>query len=134
MKPTTKVIIAISAVILILVLFIFAGGVKVSIDNNELAVSSLLVSNTKIQISEIQSIELVENLDYGKRISGLGTIKMQLGSYENDQFGEYKLYSYSQVKTVILIRTNDSIIALNQKTYEKTKQLYDDLETKVGRK
>ncbi|EPR10330.1 PH domain-containing protein [Ruminiclostridium papyrosolvens] len=122
-----KVLITIVTLILAGILILFVGSVNVSITNNSVSVKGTFVSGTTIPLNEITSIEYVDSLDIGARQFGMGTYKMASGTYKNEKFGSYKLYSYSKVNAFVIIHYDDKILVFNQSDVESTKKLYNQI-------
>lgn len=122
-----KVLITMVTLILAGIFILFVGSVNVSISNNFVSVKGTFVSGTTIPLKEITSIEYVDSLDIGSRQFGMGTFKMASGTYQNERFGSYKLYSYSKVNAFVIIHYGDKILVFNQSNVEKTKKLYEQI-------
>ncbi len=122
-----KVLITMVTLILAGIFILFVGSVNVSISSNSVSVKGTFVSGTTISIKEITSIEYVDSLDIGSRQFGMGTLKMASGTYQNERFGSYKLYSYSKVNAFVIIHYGDKILVFNQSNVEKTKKLYNQI-------
>lgn len=126
-----QVIFAIIFVFIIALCFIFVGQVKYEIIENEIKFSGTLTKSTTIKFNGIQSIEYIENLMIGTRDIGLGTLKMQIGSYNNEEYDKYKLYAYASVEQYIVIKYNDKVLVFNQSTIESTKSIYNTLKSQL---
>lgn len=126
-----QVIFAIIFVFIIGLCFIFVGQAKYEISENEIKFSGTLTKSTTIKFNEIQSIEYIEFLERGTRDIGLGTLKMQIGSYNNGEYDKYKLYAYASVEQYIVIKYNDKVLVFNQSTTEKTEGIYNTLKSKL---
>ncbi len=122
-----KVLITMVTLILAGIFILFVGSVNVSISSNSVSVKGTFVSGTTIPLKEITSIEYVDSLDIGSRQFGMGTLKMASGTYQNERFGSYKLYSYSKVNAFVIIHYGDKILVFNQSNVEKTKKLYNQI-------
>ncbi len=122
-----KVLITIITLVLAGILILFVGSVNVSITNNSVSVKGTFVSGTTIPIKEITSVEYVDSLDIGSRQFGMGTYKMASGTYQNERFGSYKLYSYSKVNAFVIIHYGDKILVFNQSNVENTKKFYNQI-------
>jgi len=127
----SQVIFAVIFVFLIGLCFIFVGQVKYEIIENEIKLSGTLTKSTTIKFNEIQSIEYIENLEIGTRDIGLGTFKMEIGSYSNEEYDKYKLYAYASVEHYIVIKYNDKVLLFNQSTIDSTRSIYNTLKSKL---
>ncbi|ACL75422.1 PH domain-containing protein [Ruminiclostridium cellulolyticum] len=122
-----KILIAIAVLVLVGIFFVSIGSVKVTITNNSVTVKGTFVGSTTISVNEITSIEYVDSLDIGSRQVGMGTYKMAAGTYKNDKFGSFKLYSYSKVNAFVIIHYGDKTLVFNQSDVEATQNVYDQI-------
>lgn len=125
-----KIIITIVILLLVAIFFLYAGKVKATLTDSAITVKSTFVGGTIVPYDEITSLEYVRNFDIGTREVGMGTFKIQAGTYSND-FGKYELYSYSKVKAFIIVHHSDGVLVFNQSTVEATKDMYDHLFSKA---
>ena len=68
-----------------------------------------------------------KELDLGRRTNGNGSVRIQAGQFRNKRFGNYRLYSYNVCREYVVIDTEDKTIVVNDKTPERTKELYEKL-------
>jgi len=126
-----KVIFAITVVFVLGIIFLFVGQVKTYIGNESIEVKGLLTSSTTVNYNEITSVEYVTSFDIGTREMGLGTIKLNLGTYNNKEFGKYKLYIYSKVNSFVVAKYGDKALVFNQSTVRDTEKVYNEFKNKV---
>lgn len=122
--------IIIGALIIILAVTLFSrsgGGTIVSqIDDGVLGIGS--TSGTVfIQISDMISAELVNDLDIGEPVSGGDTGAVYAGEYCNDAFGEYSIYAYEKTGAYIVIHHNNGITVFNSNSKKNTEITYTEL-------
>lgn len=131
MSVATSIIIGLATVIAV-VFFLMSGNVSVEVTNTSLVAKATLVESKKVKFSDIQKIELKEDLDLGSRKNGLGDFKVSAGHFKNEAYGLYMLYSFKDCKTYIVLTLKDhSILVVNEKTEKETKQLYNTLEKRI---
>lgn len=117
-------------VIIIASVIILTGSIKVEIGKSDINFSATFSGSAKIQREDIKSITYKKNLDRGNRSFGIGSVKLQSGKFENEAYGNYKLFSYSKCEEYVVIETeNEGYIVVNDETPKKTKELYKELET-----
>lgn len=124
--------------LVLLVLFIIAltavclnGKYTISMNQKELAIDANLAFDTTIDLSEIDSVELVENVK-GSKVFGYNAFSCDMGTYRNDALGEYTRYTDFSGKA-ILIRTEDQIVVINEENDERTSELYEQLLSNLTR-
>lgn len=133
-RPSTSpffVMIFTCAILLSATIFLTTGKINIRLENNELNIKPSYWSGTEIAVSEIESVQLEKNIDIGKRTSGLGTLKLQAGNFQNDDYGSYKLYSYVNANEYVVIKTENKTVLLGLNTPEETELLFTQLETKI---
>lgn len=91
--------------------------------------------DTTVDYDAILSIQTVDELPTGMRINGFSGLSKQYGYFRLDGYGKVHLYIYMNSEVYIVIQTENSsipYIILNDKTPEKTRELYLKLETIVN--
>lgn len=127
----TQLIAAVVILLFVGMCFIFLGKVGVTIGNNTITVKCTLVGGTTVSLNEITSVDYIKGLDIGKRVNGLETVKMDAGTYKNNEFNEYKLYSYSNVNAYIVVHYGSKVLVFNQSSVTDTEKVYEQLKIKV---
>jgi uncharacterized membrane protein len=131
--PIQKAVIVISAVmsiaaVIFAMVLSFTGNVSAVAEENGIRINSTYYSEHFIEYEDVEKIELVEDFDFGSRQMGFGSPVMLLGSFRNDELGNYTLYAYARQDTciVITLRTGKTV-AVSLKSAEKTVALYDSI-------
>ena len=107
----------------------FGGSVRTEFDGEKIRLSGFLVPGYTLEREEILSVDYETELDLGKRINGNGSVRIQAGQFRNERFGNYRLYSYNRCSEYVVIGTETKTIVVNDKTPEKTKELYEKIKT-----
>lgn len=102
------------------------GDVVSQIDGNMLGVGSAQGSQF-IELSDITSVKLVENLPIGELLSGSDSGKVITGVFENDIYGVYHLYAYTKTGTYIVVKYKDGILVFNADNQKDTERIYNKL-------
>lgn len=66
------------------------------------------------------------NFNAGVRTFGIGGGKLLAGNFTNNEYGNYKLFSYSNVKRHIVIKTAKRYFVYNLKNDDLTQNSYND--------
>lgn len=132
-NKTTVLITVVSILMLVIIMCVslFTGSINISVDKNDINISSSVWPEKKIAYDEIKSIEYTDNFNVGTRTNGYGSFKLQMGNFKNKKLGNYYLYSYTDCKEYIIIETKSGNIVLNEINNEKTKQLYKSIIERV---
>ena len=126
--------ILVTAVIIIFAILLacFGGSLEYQFHEVSFVVHTKGWSDMSVYYDAIQSIELQDNVDSGRRIMGFGSSKFKFGSFNNSAFGDYTLYaSTSCTKLVVLHMKDGSILALNDETDEATAALFAELNSRL---
>jgi hypothetical protein len=102
---------------------------KVEIQGENVAISSFLSKTIQFSASEIESVELLENMPAnGMRTNGIGTSTILWGNFKFNDYGKSKVYVYRKHSPYLAIRLKDKpSVFINSKTPENTRKLYEDL-------
>lgn len=105
----------------------FAGSANIEFEEDKIRLSGFLVPGYTLEQKEILSVDYEKELDLGRRTNGNGSVRIQAGQFRNKRFGNYRLYSYNACREYVVIDTEDKTIVVNDKTPERTKELYEKL-------
>lgn len=126
-----SVIFGVLILVFVLVLC-FTGRVEYAFGQEQLSIEASYWVDLDIPYENIVSIAYAQNYDRGIRVSGFGSPKLSLGSFQSDTLGGYTSYAYTQCDdAVILVTKANTTVVLNAETAEKTKQLYDRLSQRL---
>lgn len=133
-QKTTAIL---SAVLVVCILVcvagvMFTGDIMYTCKENVLRIEAHYVGGMELPYEQMDSIELLESFDVGIRAFGFGSPRLSMGTFENDEFKVYTLYSYNSCESMILIHCGDKVLAINAQTEAETQALYETLLKKVG--
>ena len=132
-KNTKKGAIIIVALILIFCFFItFTGKVTIDCKKDSFTVDASFWSELTIEYDAIDSIEFRENFDRGTRTNGIGSATLLAGSFQNDEFGNYTLYSYVKCKAAVILNVDGKILVINASDVDATKAIYNELAKRIS--
>ncbi len=130
-KKSKKVTYVLLPLILIFVCVVmFTGEVKLDYKKDSFTVDASFWSKLTVEYDAIDSMEFRENFDRGVRTNGIGSAKLLAGSFKNDEFGNYTLYSHLKCKAAVILKVDDKILVINGKDMESTKTIYQELATR----
>jgi len=99
-------------------------GISVSVNENDLSLSYSSGGSFDINYKDILSVEETQNLDLGRFISGIETKQYKFGTWNNTEYGDYKLCAYANVGQYIVIKTSSDIYVLNFESIDATNSFY----------
>ena len=106
---------------------LFSGDIRLELNDTGMSVVADLYEDISIEYHEIDAIELRENADRGSRVFGFGSPKLLMGSFRNDEFGNYTRYSYTKCENEIAIFSNGHVLVISGETEDKTTEIYNIL-------
>lgn len=133
-KAIIATIVIIASLVIILVPMTFMGKITYELGDDALNVKPSFGGGIEIAYSELDEAE-IEYRDGnmpGIRAMGYGSAKLLYGRFENDEFGIYTRYTYTNSNSAIVIRLGDDVLVIADKTPELTRALYDGLVAKVS--
>lgn len=86
-----KTVIAIVSVAVLAVVFAVAAknGVKTELVGDRITIKSALFTES-IAYSDIAEVRLLNDVDYGRRIAGVGIPGLNTGHFNNKEFGDFR--------------------------------------------
>ena len=123
---------AVVAVLILLFFVLFTGKIEYTFGDHALTVASNRMGGIAVSYEEIDEIELREEQIPGTRTMGYGSMRLLLGAFQNQEFGNYTRYTYYNANPCIVITAGDRILVLSDETAESTRELYQQLLEKVG--
>lgn len=125
-----KIVAVISLIIITLIVIaasvlMFTGDVEYQVKDNTLKIEADYWSDLQIDCDKIENAEYRDTFDKGTRTNGLGSARLSLGNFRNDEFSDYTLYSYNQNDSCVVMRVDGKTLVVNGKTADETKELYN---------
>ena len=131
--PANKISAVIAAILLIAsAALITTGDITFEYNEDKLIVDSTYWNSLKIDYASIDSISYMENIDAGSREFGFGSLRLLMGAFQNDAFGNYTRYSYTNCDSCVVLDVSGKTIVLGAETEEDTLEIYEKLKEKSG--
>ena len=103
------------------------GGFDVKYNEDGFCIDGRMMNDIEVKYSEIDSAEYVTDLDFGQRTFGYGAPGLLMGSFKNDEFGDYTLYAYGKNAECVVIRSEGRVLVIGCKDDMDTRQLFDKI-------
>ncbi len=132
-KKVTIVSLIISIPILILAgIILFTGDINIEYKDVAFTIDSAYWESMTVDYAEVSAIEYREQDTSGSRVGGFGSLKLEMGNFENEEFGRYNRYSYIGCEScVVLYSKNGRVLVVNGEDEESTKEIYEELKSRV---
>ncbi len=138
-KPAGKLILALTALLLVTLPFIGIYGDYVSSQPIEIAVeesslkADLGVIHYDVTISQIKEVKLLENLPEGiRRIAGIGMDRLIQGRFSSNSYEALTVLADPTQPPYLLITTGDKTYLFGLRNGDSLKELYDQLSKLVN--
>ncbi|WP_305180828.1 SdpI family protein [Ileibacterium valens] len=120
--------------VLVITVLIIAGvsalivwaGFDVRFEPDVLQIDARSVPSQTIPFESIESIEWIEDPDYGSKTFGYDDMNKMMGDFSSKEFGQYTLYGYSGQPAVKIIH-DKQVTVISEKDSEETSKLYEKL-------
>lgn len=127
-------LVMIAAILTFVAALMFTGDIAYECGGDALRIQADYSGDLEVSYEEMDEISLRDDFDTGVRTMGFGSARLSMGSFRNEELGDYTLYAYNSCDSVILIRSGEKYLAINAETEEETLELYRTLMEKMERK
>lgn len=131
-KIATRITAIIVPIIFIgVAILMFTGNIALHCEDTALKINATYWTDLTVNYSEIDTIEYRKDLDVGVRTNGLGSAKLSMGIFQNDEFDSYTLYAYTGAKEFIVLTSDDKTLVIGMSDTKETQAIYDAILEKV---
>lgn len=111
-----------------------AGSAKVVFGEDSLTVDASLWQDMTISYDSIESVSYVTGDEMpaaGIRTYGLGNLRMLMGSFSNDAYGNYTRYTYDSCDDCVVLSVSGMTVVLNGPSADDTREIYQELTARL---
>lgn len=126
---------SVGAVILTLLLLYFVcftGNITVEYAADTFTIRASYWEDLTLSYSDIDTIEFREIDTPGVRTFGYGSPRLLMGTFQNDEFGQYTRYSYTKCDSAVILTVDRKTVVLSASDEDGTKEIYDALKNRIG--
>ncbi len=118
----------ICCVVFVLVLLLMVtGNITFRQEGTELIIQADYYDDLVLDLTAVDSVELIQENVPGSRVNGFGSPRLSLGIFENDEYGTYLRYTYTGAEACIVLVRDGEYLVIAEKTAEQTAALYEQL-------
>lgn len=129
MQPRVKRILLILVVLALAFVFYGVFGrntLLLTLENETVALSGPEDSSFSVPYFAIASMELRDSFDPGAAVDGGIKNRIRYGLWQNEEFGEYRLFASDKIGPVIVLRTADGeTLVYNYESEQTTRSHYE---------
>ncbi len=115
------------AILVFVAVMLFSGNVETSFGSDSFTVRGSFYGSQSVSYDDVDSVELRDGDVPGSRVFGVGSFRVLLGTFQNEEFGNYTRYTYYQPEACIVVRTGEKVLVLSGKDHAETQEIYDQL-------
>lgn len=120
------------AVVFLLVLFLlFSGHIRFLWDSDSLTLDPTYWNSLTIHYDEIEAIEYREGNVDGSRTWGVGSFRLLLGAFENEEFGNHTRYTYYKPEACIILTVKGKTLVISGADAAETQAIYAELNARM---
>ena len=124
-------LISLPLVAIVIAVLMFTGNVNVSYEETAFTIEASFWSDLTVEYDAITSIEYREEGVSGSRANGIGSARLLVGMFQNEEFGGYNRYTYTGIKPCVVVNVEGKILVINGIDEAATKAIYETLLSKT---
>ena len=133
-KKASKAGSSVGIVILMLcAVLLFSGDVEVTFGDTAFTVDATYHEALTVEYAAVDTLEYRDEDVPGLRVGGFGSPRLLLGYFENDEFGTYTRYTYTNADSGIVITAGEKILVISGRDPAETQAIYDTLVQRTGK-
>ena len=125
-------LVSLPLVLILIVVIMFTGDVNVSYEETTFTIEASFWSDLTVEYDAITAMDYRESGVPGTRANGIGSARLLVGMFQNEEFGNYTRYTYTQTDPCIVLEVEGKILVINGIDKAATKAIYETLQTKIG--
>ncbi len=113
--------------------FMFTGDIEVHCEDTSFRIEATYWADIEIDYSEITGLAYREDFDAGTRTNGIGSARLSMGAFQNDEFGSYTLYAYTGAEEYIVLEAGEKTLVIGMKNADQTREIYQSILEKMDK-
>lgn len=106
---------------------LFAGSVETSFSDDSFTIKASFYDDLTVAYDRVESVEYREGNVPGSRVFGVGSFRLLLGTFENEEFGNYTRYTYYKPEACVVMKVNGKTLVLSGRDAAETQSIYQQL-------
>jgi len=117
------------ATVAVMLVICFTGDIRYHQGDGSFSVVASYYDDLSVNYEDVEKIEYREGGMTGERIYGFGTPRLLMGSFKNEELGNYTRYTYGGDRDCILLIVKGKPLVIGCYESEQTRALYEELLT-----
>lgn len=113
-------------------IIMFTGSISITYSDSGFTVDSEYYDALTINYSDIEEIEVKENVKIGVKEFAFNSAKLSLGRFKNEEFGSHTRYTYNACKTVVVMKIDGKTLVINSKDDDTTREIYLKIKSEMS--
>ena len=118
--------------LLLITPLLFAGDIIPEYGDTAVHIKASYWKDLTIPYETISAIDYRDEAMTGSRTEGLGSFRLLLGKFINEEFGSYTRYTYTGCDACVVLHSRGQIIVLSGEDEAATRAIYDTLCQRAG--
>ena len=111
-RPLALTIAILGIVAAFILVIMFVGEMNVTYGDTAFTIDSSFTSAISVDYADIDSIELRNDISYGAKMMGFNSPTLHVGTFQNEEFGAYTLYTYTATPIHVVITIDEKILVI----------------------
>ena len=129
-KAAAGTLVFTAAILAGVAVLLFTGELQYRFDQDSFTVEASYYDDLTLPYDAIDELEYREGNVSGVRTFGFGSFRLLMGSFRNEELGNYTRYTYYRPESCIVLRCGGRTLVLSGSTAEETRAIYDELQSR----
>ena len=130
-KASKTSLVALALVLILTAFLMFTGDIDVVFDEESFTIDASFHSDLTVAYDAIDTVEYRKGNVDGTRVMGYGSARLLLGTFENEEFGRYTRYTYTNPDGCIVLTSGEQVLVFCGKDAQETTDIYNYLTAKI---
>ena len=133
-KSAVIITVAVLVPLLIFLPFVmFTGSVETTLEESSLTVKASFWNDFTVNYDEIDAVEYREGGVDGQRINGIGSARLLIGFFRNEEFGAYTRYTYTGDRPCVVLTIDGDTVVIGAEKDESVMAIYERILAEISK-